>query len=78
MSSRPRDIALCVAAVLLMIIPAVGSVYLVPDAPVKYFPYAFLVYLVVGVIRVAAVRTHRAKAGEEIHATHISGLLAQD
>ncbi|HTY93112.1 MAG TPA: APC family permease [Steroidobacteraceae bacterium] len=38
----------CAASLALLIVPAVGSVYPVPPAPVKYFPYAFLVYLVIG------------------------------
>ena len=38
---KPKDIALCAAALVLMLIPAVGSVYPVPDPPVRYFPYIF-------------------------------------
>jgi amino acid transporter len=47
---RPRDIAGCAASLALLIVPAVGSVYPVPAAPVMYFPYAFLAYLALGVV----------------------------
>ena len=51
-----KDIVLCAAAVVLMLIPAVGSVYPVPDPPVRYFPYIFLAYLAVGLARIGWVR----------------------
>jgi amino acid transporter len=51
-----KDIALCAAAIVLMLIPAVGSVYPVPDPPVRYFPYIFLGYLLIGGARVVWVR----------------------
>ncbi len=44
-----RDVAACAAALVLLAVPAVGSVYPVPDPPVNYFPYLFLVYMAVGV-----------------------------
>jgi amino acid transporter len=53
---KPKDIALCAAALVLMLIPAVGSVYPVPDPPVRYFPYIFLAYLAVGLTRVGWIR----------------------
>jgi threonine/homoserine/homoserine lactone efflux protein len=43
----------------LLLIPAVGSVYPVPPAPIKYFPYAYLVYLAVGALRVGSL--HKRK-----------------
>jgi hypothetical protein len=46
-----KDVVFCVAGVLLMIIPAVGSVYPVPAPPLNYYPYVFLGYLFVGVLR---------------------------
>jgi len=77
---KAKDVALCVAAVALMLIPAVGSVYPVPPAPVKYFPYIFLAYLVIGAFRVLSLRfgaPQRLKEiSEEIHAEHISGMFA--
>ena len=47
---RPRDVAGSIASIALLIVPAVGSVYPVPAAPVMYFPYAFVIYLAVGLI----------------------------
>lgn len=46
---RVRDMIGCGASILLLIVPAVGSVYPIPPAPVMYFPYAFLAYLALGV-----------------------------
>jgi len=46
---QPRHLATSAAAVLLLMIPAVGSVWPVPPAPVLYFPYLFLAYLAVGI-----------------------------
>jgi amino acid transporter len=59
---RPKDVALCVAALVLMIIPAVGSVYPVPPAPVSYFPYVFLVYLFFGFMRAGIMRGRKDSA----------------
>ena len=42
------NIALSVVTVLFLLVPAVGSVYPVPPAPVNYFPYVFLGYFLVG------------------------------
>ena len=46
---RPVHIAICVLSLALLVIPAIGSVYPVPAAPVMYFPYMFLLYLLAGV-----------------------------
>ena len=40
--------ALSAVTVLFLLVPAVGSVYPVPPAPVNYFPYVFLGYFLVG------------------------------
>ncbi len=45
---KPWHIGLAVISLLLLTIPTVGSVYPVPPAPVKYFPYLFLAYLIIG------------------------------
>jgi amino acid transporter len=37
-------------ALLFLVAPIVGSFYPVPDPPVRYFPYAFALYLIVGVV----------------------------
>lgn len=51
---KGRDIAGCAAALVLLAIPAVGSVYPIPDPPVTYFPYLFLVYLAIGIVWILA------------------------
>jgi amino acid transporter len=63
---RPRDIAGCVASIVLLIVPAVGSVYPVPAAPVMYFPYAFLAYLAVGLIWIFAFYRRSPSASSRI------------
>jgi len=61
----------------LMIIPAVGSVYPVPPAPVSYFPYVFLAYLFCGIMRVGVMTGHPHSAprirevSEEIKKHHV-------
>ncbi|HEY0145650.1 MAG TPA: APC family permease [Methylovirgula sp.] len=63
---KPIDIAGCVASLLLLAVPAVGSVYPVPSPPVNYFPYAFLAYLAVGAIWIAAFYRRTPTAPELI------------
>jgi amino acid transporter len=65
-----KDILMCLAAVALMIIPAVGSVYPVPAAPVSYFPYIFLAYLVCGFMRILIMNSHPVSA---VRVKEISG-----
>ncbi len=74
---RPQDIAVCVASIALLIIPAVGSVYPVPSPPVNMFPYMFLVYLAVGIVWVVSSYRRKPWIGNEtrqdlelIHARH--------
>lgn len=59
---KSRDVWGCGASLALLIVPAVGSVYPVPAAPVMYFPYAFLVYLAVGCAWVFAFRRRKPAA----------------
>jgi len=59
---KGQDIAGCVAAVVLLAVPAVGSVYPIPDPPVKYFPYLFLVYLAVGIAWILAFYRRKPSA----------------
>jgi len=61
---KPIHYLMAAAAILLLIIPAVGSVYPVPAAPVEYFPYAFLVYIVGGAIWI--ISQHRTKSSDEL------------
>ena len=44
----PGAIVISVLATLFMIVPIVGSFYPLPDPPVRYFPYIFLGYMVLG------------------------------
>ena len=56
---KPYNIAIAVIALALLAVPIVGTVYPVPAAPLNYFPYIFLAYLVAGVILVSVrSRTH--------------------
>jgi len=50
-----------------MLIPAIGSVYPVPDPPVRYFPYIFLAYLAIGLARVGWIRMSAPGRIREIH-----------
>jgi amino acid transporter len=72
---KAKDIVVCVVALVLMLIPAVGSVYPVPDAPVCYFPYVFLAYLAIGVARALWIRQHAPdrlqRIREEIRSQHV-------
>jgi hypothetical protein len=63
---KAKDIAMCVAAVLLMIIPTVGMFVPLPDPPVRYFPYVFGAYLFFGYARVMAMQHQKAQRVEEI------------
>lgn len=82
---KPLDIAGCVASLLLLAVPAIGSVYPVPAPPVSYFPYVFLAYLAVGAIWIIAFyRRQPAASGtikqdlDESHARYqnMGGLVA--
>jgi amino acid transporter len=79
---RGKDIAMCAVAVVLMIIPAVGSVYPVPPAPVNYFPYVFVAYIICGVMRIGMMSGQQAKAvrlreiGMEVNKEHVQAPAA--
>lgn len=47
---KPKNIVIAVIAVLLLIVPAVGTVWTNPPLtpPVKYFPYVFIAYFIIG------------------------------
>ena len=57
-----RDKLGCAASLALLTIPAVGSVYPVPPAPVMYFPYLFLAYLAIGVVWILAFQRRKPSA----------------
>jgi amino acid transporter len=63
---RPIDLAMCAAAILLLMIPAVGSVIPIPAPPVNYFPYAYLVYLAVGIAWIFAFHARKPTAVGQI------------
>ena len=44
-----KNIAVMVAALLCLLVPLIGSFYPLPPVPVRYFPYYFLAYMLVGV-----------------------------
>ncbi|HEY0792402.1 MAG TPA: APC family permease [Chthoniobacterales bacterium] len=52
---------ICAVGLALLLIPVVGAVYPVPPAPVKYFPYIFLAYVAVGIVRAIAFRIREPK-----------------
>jgi hypothetical protein len=68
-----------VAALALLLIPAVGSVYPVPPAPVNYFPYVFLAYLLIGFIRVIALKIKAPERltaiREQVRSQHLPDML---
>lgn len=45
---KPMDIAWSVAALVCLLVPAIGTVYPVPAAPVNLFVYVFALYFIVG------------------------------
>ena len=67
MASRTRHCVIrCAASLVLLAIPAVGSVYPVPPAPVMYFPYLFLAYLAVGIVWILSFYRRRPSASVSI------------
>jgi amino acid transporter len=55
-------LSLSIAGLALLCIPAVGSVYPVPAAPVNYFPYIFGTYLLFGLFRAVAYKIRDPKS----------------
>ncbi|MDE1896110.1 MAG: APC family permease [Rhodospirillales bacterium] len=50
---KPGHVVLAAISLALLLVPTIGSVYPVPPAPVKYFPYAFAAYFVLGGVWIA-------------------------
>ena len=73
---KTRDIALCVSATVLLLIPAAGLVYPVPPPPVNAFPYVFAAYLFIGYVRIMAMQHQKPNRIGEID-TEIKKLHAQ-
>jgi amino acid transporter len=63
---KTKDMVVCGLALGLLLIPAVGSVYPVPPAPVNYFPYIFGVYLLIGLFRALAYKIREPKTLQQI------------
>src|SRR5271154_1179336 len=63
---KSKDVALCVAAMVLLFIPTAGLVYPVPPPPVNAFPYVFGAYLFIGYARIMAMQHQKPKRVEEI------------
>jgi amino acid transporter len=59
-------IIFAVLAELFLIAPIVGSFYPLPDPPVRYFPYIFAVYLIIGVAWLAIQRSRSGAVIEKI------------
>ena len=63
---KAKDIVICLLALGLLVIPAVGSVYPVPPAPVNLFPYIFGVYLAAGLFRALAFKVRDPKTLKQV------------
>jgi amino acid transporter len=63
---RPIDLAMCAAALLLLLIPTVGSVIPIPAPPVNYFPYAYILYLLIGIGWILAFHARKPTAVGQI------------
>jgi amino acid transporter len=63
---KTKDMVVCGLALAMLLIPAVGSVYPVPPAPVNYFPYIFGGYLLIGLFRALAYKVRDPKALTQI------------
>ncbi len=61
-----KDIVMCVAAMVLLLVPTIGSVYPVPAPPVNAFPYVFAAYLFIGYVRIMAMQHQKPHRVEEI------------
>ena len=77
---KRKDLAFCVLAMALLLIPAVGSVYPAPPAPDNYFPYVFGTYLLIGLFRAFAFKIRDPKTltqvREELQSFHLPAGLA--
>jgi amino acid transporter len=65
---KAQHVVLCVVAMVLMLIPIIGSVYPLQPPPVEYFPIAFLGYLWFGVLRVMGMRYQKPARVSEVSA----------
>jgi hypothetical protein len=65
---KAGHIVLCGVAMVLLLIPIIGSVYPFQAPPVQYFPVAFIAYLWFGVLRVMGMRHQKPKRVDEVSA----------
>lgn len=65
---KTKDVVLCGATLLLLLIPTAGMFYPLPDPPVRYFPYIFGAYLWIGATRIMAMQHQKPTRVEEIGA----------
>jgi len=75
----PGALGLSIASVVLLLVPAVGSVYPVPSWPVNIFPYIFLGYLALGLGWFIVLRNNRDFINgikDRIHAEHGSAPIS--
>ena len=63
---KAQDVGLCLLSLGMLVIPAVGSVYPVPPAPVRYFPYLYLAYLAAGVTWIVVFHRTQPNAQAQI------------
>ncbi len=63
---QPKHIVLCVVAMVLLLIPIIGSVWPFPSPPVNAFPYVFVGYLWLGFIQVMSMQHQKPERVEEI------------
>ncbi len=55
---KPVHVIIAAVSLMLLLVPTIGSVYPVPPAPIKYFPYMFGAYFILGGIWIA-FRNHQ-------------------
>ena len=75
----PGALGLSIASLVLLLVPAVGSVYPVPSWPVNVFPYIFLGYLALGLGWFIVLRNNRDFINgikDRIHAEHGSAPIS--
>ncbi len=65
---KAGHVVLCIVAMVLMLIPIIGSVYPQQPPPVEYFPVAFIAYLWFGVLRVMGMRHQKPERVNEVSA----------
>jgi amino acid transporter len=62
---KPKHLIISVLALLLLIVPIVGTVYPMPPSPQNWFPYIFGAYILAGVVLVL-VRSRSSHEFEQI------------